>query len=216
MQLLRLGGGGLAVFLAVASLFVLDVATPLDASVQASAPRVQATVLLAFLFHGLGSIVVPLGWSLVAMWLWLRGRRWEGASVLVAVVLTEAVVLGLKSAFARDRPLDGLVASGFGSFPSGHTARAALTAALFVWLYLQRERSPTERRTAFALAAVFALGMAASRVILGVHWASDVLAGAALGLAGACLGVGVTLETRKALREPVADEPAEPVTTGNP
>jgi membrane-associated phospholipid phosphatase len=66
------------------------------------------------------------------------------------------------------------------SFPSGHTTAAACSMAAFA-LLLGRDRS---RRTKIALAGVaggIAACVACSRVFLGVHWFTDVLAGLALG-----------------------------------
>jgi len=66
------------------------------------------------------------------------------------------------------------------SFPSGHTATAFVAAGL-VWMHV---RSPLVRWTALCVAA----GVGVSRMVVGVHWPMDVLAGAVFGWVAAWLG----------------------------
>src|SRR4029077_14719955 len=66
------------------------------------------------------------------------------------------------------------------SFPSGHSATAAAFYAGAAFL-LGRHLRQTGRAVLAALAATIAVAVAASRVLLDVHWFSDVLAGLALG-----------------------------------
>ena len=68
------------------------------------------------------------------------------------------------------------------SFPSGHSATAAALYAA-VALVLARGRSPRTRALLAGGAAGIAVGVACSRVMLGVHWLSDVIAGLAFGWA---------------------------------
>ena len=103
---------------------------------------------------------------------------------LVTVVASQLVITNLiKVAVGRDRPnVARLVsASGF-SFPSGHTAASAAMYAAIA-LVAGRQRS---RRTKAILAGVaggIAVAVATSRVLLGAHWLTDVIAGLALGWA---------------------------------
>lgn len=131
-----------------------------------------AWVLLSRLGHGWG--VVPVDVALVCALL-LR-RRWRGA-LFAGVVLGGSGLLNLaaKQVFARPRP--DLWASlapehGFG-FPSGHAMGAATLAwvlALMAW--------PTRWRWPVVLCgAAFAASVGWSRVHLGVHYPSDVVAG---------------------------------------
>jgi undecaprenyl-diphosphatase len=66
------------------------------------------------------------------------------------------------------------------SFPSGHAAAAAATLAAVAFL-VGRGRSQRVKVIAASLAAALAVGVATTRVLLGVHWLTDVLAGVALG-----------------------------------
>jgi undecaprenyl-diphosphatase len=101
--------------------------------------------------------------------------------VLLIVVGQLVIVNLIKIAVARIRPdIDPLASFSGASFPSGHTTAAASFAAAAA-LVLGRSR-PLRVRAILAGAAVgAAVAVAASRVLLGVHWFSDVLAGLALG-----------------------------------
>ncbi|MBN1581662.1 MAG: phosphatase PAP2 family protein [Anaerolineae bacterium] len=88
--------------------------------------------------------------------------------------------------FARPRPYLFLwyVAATGRSFPSGHTLNAVVLAGLLAWLVGRRLRG--WRRVVFdAGIALWALLVGLSRIYLGVHYPSDVLAGLAVG--GLCL-----------------------------
>lgn len=112
-----------------------------------------------------------------------RPSHWIAPFLLLVVVGQIYLTLGLKEALDRVRPQFSPVAATLGpSFPSGHSA---LAAAFFgaVALVASRGRPPTRRALLFGAAAAIAVGVACSRVMLGVHWLSDVVAGVLLGWA---------------------------------
>lgn len=134
---------------------------------------------------GYGGGVIPFD-ALLALALASR-KRWRAAGFAV-VALGGGLLLNkaLKLLFARPRPmLDWSATSDLPasfSFPSGHAmATATLATVLTALAWRSRWRWPV------ALAAwAFALAVAASRVLLGVHFPSDVVAGAAIGIAWTC------------------------------
>lgn len=133
---------------------------------------------------------------LVAALLALR-RRWLLLQVWVfAIGLNGLSTRVLKNAFDRARPeaLHELVTSG-ASFPSGHTAGSVVVYGLLWWLL--RGRVPHRSRTVLGagLAVLVAL-IAASRIWLEAHFASDVVAGGLLGLAILGLAVGALERAR--------------------
>jgi membrane-associated phospholipid phosphatase len=115
---------------------------------------------------------------------WIRvPSRWIPAFLLVVIIGDSLVTSVLKGLIDRARPTIDPVAATLGpSFPSGHSSTAA---ALFAALaLLAGRRRSTERRAALAgLAVGLAVAVACSRVLLDLHWVSDVIAGLALGWA---------------------------------
>lgn len=129
----------------------------------------------------IATFVVPIG-AAIAL---LLARRWRAAVFAVAAFAGSALLVqALKQLFGRARPEDMLVASDFGSFPSGHTANAA-TIAVVVWLLFPRVWTAL-------LGAAWVFGMGLSRTVLSVHWLSDTVGGALTGAAAALL-VGAAL-----------------------
>lgn len=115
----------------------------------------------------------------------LHSRRFDAALLVVATAGIQLVVGVTKAAYERPRPDAGSAVplpSTF-SFPSGH---AAAGIAVYGLLGLLAARSLRSRRSRVAaVAAGFAVGaaMGASRLVLNVHFVTDVLAGWCLGLA---------------------------------
>jgi undecaprenyl-diphosphatase len=85
------------------------------------------------------------------------------------------------------------------SFPSGHAAYASATAIALTLLFSKPGRHPVRR---FAAAALVIAGMAWSRSYLQVHWLSDVLAGASLGVAVALFTFGLLQISGRGQRAP--------------
>lgn len=111
-------------------------------------------------------------------------RRRQGLALTLTYILTTALSVGLQTLLQRPRPADVriiLPTPAFASFPSGHAA-GAFALALLIALFW-----PRWRRHAFLSAALVAL----SRVYLGLHYPSDILAGAILGLGTAAVMYGL-------------------------
>ncbi|MFJ4651934.1 phosphatase PAP2 family protein [Nocardia sp. NPDC088792] len=128
---------------------------------------------------------------LIAVLAWRR--RWAAAA-LIAVAMGGAgalIVVG-KQLVGRDRPpvIDHLVVETNQSYPSGHALGSTVLAGVLVALVLPLLRL-VFRVAVIVLAACFVLAVGVSRLYLGVHWSSDVLAGFLFG--GCWLALCLTL-----------------------
>jgi membrane-associated phospholipid phosphatase len=153
---------------------------------------------------------------------WLRRRRLAVLAFMVTVVVGQNLIANtVKELVDRERPpVPHLAPSSGFSFPSGHTAAAAATWAA-VALVVGRGRPPRVKAWLAAGAAGITVAVAASRVLLGVHWLTDVIGGAALGFGwfvvcsvafgGALLHFGAPAERVEAEEHRLSgDQPAPP------
>jgi undecaprenyl-diphosphatase len=130
-----------------------------------------------------GTLVVTFLTLAVAGYLLLAGKR--GAALFVLVSIAGAALLStvLKEVLGRDRPpfAGELAAELTSSFPSGHTTGAAAAYLTLGVLTARFVVSHALKIYLVALAVAVTVAVGISRVYLGVHWPSDVLAGWTLG-----------------------------------
>jgi len=171
--------------------------------------------------HGRGGVVPTLKaisflgrppllavWVLIAaVLLWRRSRRRQAVFAAVTSLGGGIVDTLVKASVNRPRPVvDHPVASALGkSFPSGHAMSATVTyGALLV--VLSPLLTPRWRRPAFVATVLLVLAVGCSRLLLGVHFVSDVVGGFVLGLAWLLAAVAVFETWRVEERKAKADD----------
>lgn len=118
--------------------------------------------------------------------LWFRGSRllacWVALTSLVGALISQ----GVKSAVGRPRPTwpDPVDSAHYAAFPSGHAMTAAVTIGMLLWVLRRHRLSGPPWRVLCVVGVVSVVGVGFTRLWLGVHWSSDVVAG---WLFGACL-----------------------------
>jgi len=145
-------------------------------------------------------IPVTVATVVLAAILWLTSRRRAALYVLVVRALSALTGAAIKQLVGRDRPVldHPLVTAGGHSFPSGHAlASAALWASLAI---VVTTALPLAVR--LLLASLIPIIVAASRVLLGVHFVTDVVAGLALGWAFALWLALAFLDSSGAVHRP--------------
>jgi undecaprenyl-diphosphatase len=143
-------------------------------------PGLTAGTRLAVLVSAVGGIQVAFALAAGATVVLAALRHWQGVlMVVLSVTAAQFIVPAIKVVVGRPRPdaEDQLVHVGGFSFPSGHSATSMAVYATLAFLLIQA-LDHGGLRVAVGLAGaalVFAIGL--SRVFLGVHYPSDVLAG---------------------------------------
>ena len=196
---------GLAVFVGTIVLF----AVLAGAVVEGETERLDTAILhwidshatptldiLALEITSLGSGMVV--WTLVlaaSAFLWATRHRYSVLLLWVAMGGGALLSTLLKAFFDRPRPQVfpwRVPHAGQASFPSGHSMTAMVGYATLAYLLTRLEPSPRLRRLTFAIAGTIVILVGLSRMYLGVHWPSDVLAGFVMGTAWAVIcGLGI-------------------------
>jgi len=130
----------------------------------------------------LGEPTVLIGAGLVcALWLWWRGRGRLAAALVLIILIGRALGEAQKYWIARVRPdvEPHLVIVKTSSFPSGHATSSMI---FYLTLALVLTAGSRWHRVAAAGAILLSLLIGISRVMLGVHWPSDVIGGWAFGM----------------------------------
>jgi len=165
---------------------------------RASHPLVEAVMRE---LSSLGSTpVMTLFTVLAAGYLCMAGRPARAVAMSLAMVTGALAVTALKMGFGRARPdpaFAALVQEGL-SFPSGHASMSAVFYLTVGVLLAQRQEGLRVRAFLIGIAALMTGLIGVTRVMLGVHWASDVLAGWAFGAGWAALWFWIASHLRDA------------------
>ncbi len=181
----RLGAGG--------TLSLVDQALTTSLRAHVGTRTLQAFALLTH--FGDPSVLAVLGVA-VAAWLLSRGERTLALGWVLALAGNALLNPMLKRIFERVRPVHepGAIGETGWSFPSGHTSGATVAYGMLAYVVL-RTLPPRWQLPGVLCAAGLAYTVGSSRVFLGVHFVSDVVAGFASGTAWlmACIvSVGLT------------------------
>lgn len=166
--------------------------SPFDISFFSFTQRVESPVItdsMIFITDLLSPVI--LGFLSLCMTGYFVYRKKYIWSVFFFATIACALlsVLILKDIFQIARPVDQIIPEVGWGFPSGH----ATAAAVFFFMYLYEVKQSIHTRAVlalwFAVAFLLLLSVGVSRVYLGVHFATDVLAGFALGTFWSMIGI---------------------------
>ncbi len=137
-------------------------------------------------------------------------RRWHDWAFLLGALVLEVSVYGLSSYLVgRPRPpVERLASAPTESFPSGHVAAATTFYIGLALIVSWHTTNRTARTTAWLVGALIPIGMCLSRLYLGMHYVSDVVAGLALGAVSLVVALHIA---RDGLTDTIEelDDPAE-------
>lgn len=156
----------------------------LDVMVGLRSPGLDAA---ATRFTDLGGTVgMPVLATLATVALGIAWRRWTPIVLMIGAAAGSLLMtVGGKDLAGRARPPVELAVPPLehsASFPSGHTLNATVIVGVLTYLVLVRVQSLAIRRATLVFGVAFVLTMGLSRVYLGHHWLSDVVAAWSIGL----------------------------------
>ncbi len=164
-------------FLLIALL--LEPIMPLDTLIYEGVSSLRSPFMTGF-FQVCTALAGPLVLLVICFWVvfLLREKQYR-VPVMLNLMLSVLLNFGLKSAFQRPRPasITALVVESGYSFPSGHTMAAACFYGFLIFLLLRLPYPKWFRKLAITFLAAVIVLIGASRIYLGVHYFSDVLAG---------------------------------------
>jgi undecaprenyl-diphosphatase len=104
-------------------------------------------------------------------------RRCRASAITLGLLVASAVAVDilLKLVVDRSRPLNPVVDTGLGSFPSGHVIHAVVIFGLLPILLWAVTKSRAYLVAGFVVFGIAVASVAASRIALGAHWPSDVV-----------------------------------------
>ena len=157
---------------------------PIQTAIRGDLPE-TLTLLFRAITH-LIDIPVIISWVLIVAFIFYR-KQWKMESYLMLGNLTLAgiLIVTFKNIYQRPRPeiLHLVEEKGF-SFPSGHSLAVTLMVGTLIVILSQRIKDPVWRKIVQIVLGFYLVSVLVSRVYLGVHYPSDVLA-------SLCVGLGV-------------------------
>jgi membrane-associated phospholipid phosphatase len=137
--------------------------------------------------------VLALVAGIAAAYLVRRGRGRDAALLTLALVGAQLLTWMLKAIFERPRPSfdEPVATAGWFSFPSGHAMSSIALYGALAYVFADGLRSPRARAAGLGAVALLVAAIGFSRLYLGVHYLTDVLAGYSAGLAWLLLAIGL-------------------------
>ena len=160
----------------------------LDSSVQ-TAIRGDLPETLTLLFRAITHLIdipVIITWVLIVAFIFYR-KQWKLESYLMLgnLALAGILIVTFKNIYQRPRPeiLHLVEEKGF-SFPSGHSLAVTIMVGTLIVILSQRIKNTVWRKIVQILLSLYIVSVLVSRIYLGVHYPSDVIA-------SLCVGLGV-------------------------
>lgn len=158
-----------------------------------------------FTFLGTHTFLIPMNCLLIAYFLFIKRHRWYSITIPVVSIGGVSLMFILKNLFGRPRPEDPLLRTVSGlSFPSGHALISVAFYGLLIYLIWHNVKHKFFRWALIILLLMLILTIGISRIYLRVHYASDVLAGFAMGLIWLVLSIWVVRRIERYTRKEIA------------
>ena len=157
---------------------------PIQTAIRGDLPE-TVTLLFRAITH-LIDIPVIISWVLIVAFIFYR-KQWKLESYLILgnLTLSGILIVTFKNIYQRPRPeIVHLVEEKGFSFPSGHSLAVTLMVGSLIVILSQRIKNTTWRKVVQIGLGIYLVSVLVSRIYLGVHYPSDVIA-------SLCVGLGV-------------------------
>ncbi len=173
----------LLIFLALAIL--IPQTSTLDKSLNAQITKIQTSVFteIMILMTNLADALAIVILTLIVISALIYHKRYKHSKLFILSILA-SYILGFlaKILINRPRPVNALITELDSSFPSGHAIRAIIFFGLLIFLFKDNIKNKAQKLLFIKTNIFLILLIGFSRLYLGVHYFTDVLAGYALGL----------------------------------
>ncbi len=191
----------LVLFAYIADEIVLENNTAFDTAVM-NYVRTHETPLLiktmtVITFYGSAQFLLPAYILLIIFYL-IKKNSAYAIDIAIIGISSTAVMFLLKNIFKRHRPAIPVIKNIVGySFPSGHSLSSFIFCSVVAYLIFQSSLKKPLKYISTFLLLLISLTIGLSRIILNVHFASDVIAGFCLGLVLVLLSFSIIKKIRK-------------------
>jgi len=165
---------------------------------RTTAPLVKLMNVLSF--FGTHYFLIP-AYVVMVTFLFFRHRTPDAINIVVIVLSSTALLFGLKTIYRRQRPEFPLFREFHNySFPSGHALSSFIFCSILIYLIWKSDLHAVLKYLLAGLLLIFSISIGISRIVLRYHFASDVLAGFALGFAWVIFSFWILKKMSKKLR----------------
>lgn len=136
------------------------------------------------LFTSLGDTKAMIAWTIITAIIFFAIKHYFYAiGIIFSVAIAELISFIIKNVIERDRPpeLLSLISADSPSFPSGHTIAAITFWGFLIYVFYKTIQNKFWRNILILICALIIIAAGFTRIYLGVHWPSDIIAGYILG-----------------------------------
>lgn len=150
---------------------------------QSLSLKYEFMILLAKVISNIGSVYTMAILGIFASTYLLIKKRGRSLAIIFSTTLITALISGfLKAYFMSPRPINSVITLLDPSFPSSHASMSSAVIFVLAYIFTPRIHSWVKREILIVFCVLSTIAIGVSRLILNVHWFSDIIAGWSLGI----------------------------------
>lgn len=150
---------------------------------QSLTDRYGLVSVLATIISAIGSVYTMAIVGIAMSLYFFYKKKWRSSAIFFLATTMTAVISGLlKTYFMSPRPINSVITLLDPSFPSSHASMAAAVLFVVLYIFAPTIKSWIKRETMIVICVIGIIAIGASRLILNVHWFSDIIAGWSVGI----------------------------------